>query len=110
MAYDQALAERVRHILAEQSGVVEKKMFGGLTFMLKGNMCCGVLGDDLVVRLGPNGHQQGLAQPGVRPMDFTGRPLKGMLYISPDGHGTEEGLRRWVDQAVEYALSLPQRK
>ena len=110
MAYDQVLAERVRHVLAGQSGVVEKKMFGGLTFMLKGHMCCGVLGDDLVVRLGADSYQQGLAQPAARPMDFTGRPMKGMLYIGPDGHGTEEGLRLWVDQAVDFALSLPQRK
>ena len=87
MAYDQALAERVRHILAEQSGVVEKKMFGGLTFMLKGNMCCGVLGDDLVVRLGPNGHQQGLAQPVC--------PPHGLHGPAPEGDAVYQPRRAW---------------
>lgn len=107
MAYNETLAARVRMTLAGRMQVTEKKMFGGLTFMLRGNMCCGVVKDDLVVRVGPVNQDEALAEPNARPMDFTGRPLRGMVYIGPEGYRNDEELRHWVDQALSFALSLP---
>ena len=75
--------------------------------MLGGNMCCGIIRDDLVVRVGPDRREKALANPHVRPMDFTGRPLKGMVYVGPEGYRTEEELNYWLDQALSFALSLP---
>ena len=107
MAYDEGLAERVREVLSGRPGVEEKRMFGGLAFMANGHMCCGVLGEDLVVRVGPDRYEEALAQPHARPMDFTGRPLRGMLYVGPEGHESEEALQWWVHQAVACAMAPP---
>jgi hypothetical protein len=107
MAFDQALAERIRTTLASQSGIVEKKMFGGLAFLLHGHMACGIVGNDLMVRVGPEGHESALAEPNTRPMDFTGKPLKGMVYVSPTGVSTAKALRAWVDRGVEHVRTLP---
>ncbi len=110
MAYNLELAERVRLLLAGQPDVTERKMFSGLTFMVAGHMCCGVLNDDLVIRVGPDRYQPVLAQPVARPMDFTGKPLKGMLYVGPEGCKTEEQLKAWVDEALIFVLNLPTRR
>ncbi len=107
MAYDDKLAERIRSVLKRRSGVTEKKMFGGLTFLLNGNMSCGVIKQDLVLRLGEDGASKALGKPYARKMDFTGKPLKSMVYIGPAGYRTEAQLRRWVMQGVDYAKSLP---
>jgi TfoX/Sxy family transcriptional regulator of competence genes len=107
MPYDEKLADRVRGVLARQEGLTEKKMFGGLSFMLRGNMCCGVVRDDLMVRVGPKQHEEALAEPYARPMDFTGRPLKGMVYVGPEGYCSEESLAKWVKRGVDFATSLP---
>ena len=107
MSYNETLAARVRKTIAGQKELEEKRMFGGLTFMVNGNMCCGVLNDDLVVRIGLDRYRKALARPHARPMDFTGRPLKGMLYIGPEGCKTDQALKSWVDQAVSFALLLP---
>jgi TfoX/Sxy family transcriptional regulator of competence genes len=107
MAYNEGLAQRVRQVLADQPGVVEKKMFGGLTFMLSGNMFCGVLNDDLVVRVGQNSYEEALAASYTRPMDFTGRPLKGMVFVGPDGYRSDEALKKWVRRGIDVALSQP---
>lgn len=107
MAYDESLAERVRATLAERDGVTERKMFGGLAFMLHGNMCCGVLGDELMLRLGPEAAERALGEPHVREMDFTGRPMTGMVFVEAAGLAGEEALERWVDGAVGYASALP---
>jgi hypothetical protein len=107
MAYDEKLAQRVRQVLADQPTLAEKKMFGGLSFMISGNMCCGVLNDDLVVRVGQNGYKEALAAPYVRPMDFTGRPLEGMVFVGPGGYRSDEALKEWVGRGVRFALSLP---
>lgn len=85
MAYDEKLAERVRKVLATREGVAEKKMLGGLAFLLGGRMCCGVLNDDLVVRVGPKRHAAALDRPHARSTDFTGRPLTGFVYVGPRG-------------------------
>ena len=107
MAFDQELAQRVRDALAEAGQEpAEKKMFGGLSFMLGGHMFCGVVGDTLMVRLGADAAEEALGRPHVRPMDFTGRPMKGMVFVEPAGLH-ESALRHWADAAAEYARSLP---
>ncbi len=110
MAYDEALAQRVRSILDGLEGVSEKKMFGGLAFMLGGNMCCGVLSDRLVVRLGEEGSSAVLGKPGVRPMDFTGKPMKTMVYVDAQAVENEDALGWWVDRAVDFVSTLPMKR
>jgi TfoX/Sxy family transcriptional regulator of competence genes len=106
MAYDEQLARRIRKILRRRDGVTEKKMFGGLSFLLHGKMCCGVLQNDLVVRIQPEDYEAALKESYVRPMDFTGRPLKGFIYIGPEGYQTEKDLSRWIEHGVEFASSI----
>lgn len=84
-------------------------MFGGIAFMLHGNMCCGVIGDDLMVRIGTTGYEEALSHPHTRPMDFTGRPWKGMIYVSPDGYSERHDLEAWVLRGLDYAASLPRK-
>jgi hypothetical protein len=85
-------------------------MFGGLTFLVRGHMCCGVVGDDLVVRVGPERYADAVSRPGARPMDFTGRSLKGFVYVGPTGYVTDRTLAKWVRLATEYVSSLPAKK
>lgn len=106
MAYDELLAERVREELQADPAYSERKMFGGVCFMLHGNMCTGVVGDRLMLRLGEEAVQAALTQPHVSPMDFTGRPMKGMVYVDQDALGGA-ALARWVDQAATFARTLP---
>ena len=106
MAYDEALADRVRQVLGRHKELTEKKMFGGITFMLRGNMCCGVTKEDLVVRVGAEQYEKVLVEPHARPMDFTGRSLKGLLYVGPGGYESDEALGKWVERGVLFALSL----
>jgi TfoX N-terminal domain len=108
VAYDERLAARVRALLAERTDVGERKMFGGLTFMVGGNMCCGVNGDELIVRLDPDHEEEALARPHARPMDFTGRPMRGFITVQPDGI-EGDALNRWVLEAVARAESLPRK-
>ena len=108
MAYDEELAARVRE-LAERSGMREQKMFGGIGFMLGGNMCCGVHGQDLIDRLAAEESDEALRDPSVRRMDITGRPMKGWLFVSADGTRTERALRSWVERAADFAGSLPKK-
>ena len=107
MAYNENLADRIREVLAHRNGLTERKMFGGLSFMLGGNMCCGIVKDDLVVRVDPDSYERALTRPHARPMDFTGRPLKGMVYVGPEGYRTDQELQYWLGQALSFALSLP---
>ncbi len=107
MAYDQGLVQRVREETSELPGYVEKKMFGGVGFMLQGNMACGVNGADLIVRVGPERYESALAQPHTRPFDLTGRPMKGWVFVNAEGYEADEDLKAWMQQGVEYALSLP---
>jgi hypothetical protein len=101
------LAQRARELLAPRPGLVEKAMFGGLAFMLQGNMCCGVLNEDLVVRVGPDAYDRALEQPGAREFDFTGRPMKGWVLVGAAGCASDGALERWIQQGVQFALSLP---
>jgi TfoX/Sxy family transcriptional regulator of competence genes len=107
MAYDEGLATRVRDVLGDRPGLAEKQMFGGLAFLLHGNMACGVRGDDLIVRVAAEVADAAQDEPGTRPFDLTGRPMKGWLLVDADGHAEDEDLRRWVDRGVAYASSLP---
>ena len=110
MAYDEELAERVRRALTPREGLSEKKMFGGIAFMLRGNMACGIVKDDLMVRVGPERYDDALARPHARPMDFTGRAMKGMVYIGPEGLRSDADLAEWVRGGAEFAATLPPKK
>ena len=110
MAYDEKLAGRVRLLLKARKKISEKRMFGGLAFMLRDKMCCGVLNQDFVARIGPNAYESALEAPHVRPMDFTGRPLKGYVYVGPRATSSDRVLKTWVDRSVEFTSSLPEKK
>jgi TfoX/Sxy family transcriptional regulator of competence genes len=107
MAYDEGLAERIRGVLADRPDVSEKRMFGGIVFMIRGHMSVGIAKDDLMVRVGRDSHDELVRQPHARPMDFTGRPMKGFLYVSSPGLESDADLERWVGHGVKHALSLP---
>jgi hypothetical protein len=106
MAYDEGLATRVRDALGDQPGLVEKKMFGGLAYLVDGNMACGVRGDDLMVRLSTQDTDEALRQSDVRPFEMGGRTSKGWVLVSPDGHGDDADLRRWIGRGLAYARTL----
>jgi TfoX/Sxy family transcriptional regulator of competence genes len=106
MPYDEDLANRLRELLADEDGVTERKMFGGLAFMLSGNMACGVVGDRVMLRLGKEAAAVALDEPHVSPMDFTGRPSAGMVYLEPAG-SVPETLPGWIARAAAFADTLP---
>ena len=105
MAYDEDLANRIRELLAAQKGIEEKRMFGGLTFMVAGHMCCGVLKDDLIVRIEPSDFETLVAQPHVRPFDFTGRTMQGMVYVESSALADAGVLRTWVHRGTDYVAA-----
>lgn len=107
MAYDEELADRVRDSLGGRPDVGQRKMFGGIAFMVGGHMCCGVIGEDLVVRLGPDGADAALDEPHTRPMDFSGRPMSGFVYVSPGGTTGPRSLEGWVARALDFVATLP---
>jgi len=109
VAYHEELAARVRRVLSRHPGVTERKMFGGIAFMVRGNMCCGVVKDDLMVRVGPERFEQLLGAPGARPMDFTGRPMRGMVYVDGSACANGRTLAKWVNRGAEFAASLPKK-
>ena len=106
MAFDEGLAERLRTLLADEADTHEKKMFGGLCFLCRGNMAFGIVGHELMVRVGPRAWPDALLQPHVREMDFTGRSMKGMVYVEVEGIAEDTDLSRWVEQGMAYARSL----
>jgi len=110
MAYDETLADRTRRAVGPRADVTEKKMFGGLAFLLDGRMFCGILKDDLMVRVGPERYRAALAEAHVRPMDFTGRPMNGYVFVGPDGSRTEKAIKKWVDQGVAFVATLDGRR
>ena len=110
MACDEKLVERIRASLADESDVVEKKMFGGLAFMLRGNMACGVTGDDLMLRVGKEHHEEALALPHAREMDFTGKPMRGFIFVAAEVCKTAKSLGQCLVLAREYAQTLPDKK
>lgn len=102
MAYNEKLAERVREQLVEQKTVEEKRMMGGLTFMVNSKMCVGILDDDLMVRIAPEVYEEALEQPGCRVMDFTGKPMKGFVFVDPEGTKGAKQLGHWISLALDF--------
>jgi TfoX/Sxy family transcriptional regulator of competence genes len=108
VAFDEGLAQRVRSLLDARTDVDERRMFGGIAFLVAGNMCCGVNEDDLIVRLDPDQADELLAsESGARPMDFTGRPMRGWLFVAPEATAEDADLESWVRRAEEFASKLP---
>jgi TfoX/Sxy family transcriptional regulator of competence genes len=107
MAYDEGLAERLREIFTDRYDIDEKKMFGGIAFMLHGHMCCGIVNDTLMARVGPEQYDAALERPHAREMDFTGKAMKGFVYVDPPGYESDEDLRDWVALCESFVNSLP---
>jgi hypothetical protein len=107
MSFDEILAARVRKMLSRKQGFSEHKMFGGLCFMLNGNMCGGVLNDDLIVWVMPDEYAAALKRPHTRKFDFTGRPMKGFVVVRPKGNRTDNSLKTWLALGIRCAMSLP---
>lgn len=107
MAYDEGLAQRLNEILAAVPGIVEKKMFGGIGYLVGGNMACGIIGEDLIIRVGPDKYDDSLQMRHARPFDFTGRPMKGWIMVSPEGYESDSHLHEWAERGLEFAYSLP---
>jgi len=110
MAYNEALAQRIRVTLGRHSAFTEKKMFGGICFLINGNMVCGTSSEELMLRLGDEGAQAALQESNTREMDFTGRPLKSMIYVSPEGIVSDRNLERWVKRAAYFVSTLPPKR
>jgi TfoX/Sxy family transcriptional regulator of competence genes len=110
MAFDPGLAERVRELVSGSQAISERKMFGGLAFMVDGRMFVGILGSSLMARVGSERHQDALALPHVRPMDFTGRPMKGYVYVDAPGLAEDRDLQAWVQWCLAHAQALPSRR
>ena len=106
MAFDSHVADRVRAVLDRRNDVVEKRMFGGLAFMVAGHMCCGVIEDRLMARIGPDQYAEALALPYVREMDFTGRPMTGFVYVDEPGFRSEKDLEQWVARCELFIATL----
>ena len=107
MAYDEKLEARIRDFLGPRDDLEAKKMFGGLCFLINGNMACGVLNGDFIAKVDPERHDALLKKPAARPFDFSGRPMKGILYVGPDGVKAPKDLRFWVETSLAHALSKP---
>jgi len=107
MAYDEGLLERLRDVMSDIPGVSEKKMFGGMCILVNGNMCCGIVNDILMVRVGPDQYLQCLELESAREMDFTGKPLRGMVYVDPEGLAEDVDLKAWVDRCMNFMNTLP---
>jgi hypothetical protein len=107
MGYDEGLAQRVREEMEELPGYTEKRMFGGVGFMLQGNMATGVIGEDLIVRVGREEYETALEEPQVTPFDMTGRPMTGWVVFGGAAYASDEDLGKWIQRGVDYARSLP---
>ncbi|MDA0681268.1 MAG: TfoX/Sxy family protein [Proteobacteria bacterium] len=107
MPFDEGVAERLREVFDSRNDVVEKKMFGGIAFMHRGNMCCGIVNDALMARVGPDAYETALSRPHTRKMDFTGKAMKGFVYVDPEGFAEDGELRDWVALCEVYTRSLP---
>ncbi len=106
MGYDEQLAQRVRLAMKIRPDVIEKKMFGGLAFLLQGKMFCGIVKGELMSRVGPERYDESLSEPHVRAMDFTGRPMKGYVFVEAAGCRTDKEVRRWVERGAEFVETL----
>jgi TfoX/Sxy family transcriptional regulator of competence genes len=107
VAYDESFADRIRDVLGDDPGIDERKMFGGIAFLLDGNMFVGIAKNELMVRVGPDAWEDALAQPHAREMDFTGRSMKGYVFVDPEGIAEDDELKAWVDRALDFVGTLP---
>ncbi len=107
MAYDTALADEIRVRIGAHAGFSEREMFGGIAFMINGNMAVGVSGNELMVRVGKDAHDEMVALPGARMFDMAARPMRGWLSVAPEGFATDAALDAWVERGVAFAESLP---
>ena len=107
MPYSEVLADRIQKIVGSGSAVSSRKMFGGLCIMEHGHMLVGVVGDQLMVRVGPDAYEDAMSEPHARPMDFTGRVMKGMVYVDPAGLETDAALASWIERAHAFVSTLP---
>ena len=107
MAYDKKLTDRMRVALGRVQSVTERKMFGGIAFMVRGNMCCGVIDDRMMVRVGPLAYEKALKLSHAGPMDFTGKSMRGFVYIAPEGVRTARQLQAWVQRGLDFVETLP---
>ena len=109
MAYDAAIAEEIRAVIGEHPGLTEKEMFGGIAFMINGNMAVGVSGEDLMVRVGKDAHDEMMALPGATTFSKSARPMRGWLTVTREGFGTEDDLKAWIGRGVAFAETLPKK-
>ena len=107
MSYDEETAERLRRLLYTRPDVVEKKMFGGLCFLLNGYMVVGISKGELLIRVGPEQHEKVMRMKHVRPMDFTKKPMKGFAFVGPKGFDSDAALARWVERCLRFVSTLP---
>lgn len=107
MAFDESLAGGIRDVLAHRLDIEEKKMFGGLGFLLNGNMLVGVWKDSLIVRIGPDAYEDALREPHVKEFDITGKPMKGWIMVEPEGVEQEDQLKNWIERATMFVKTLP---
>lgn len=107
MAYNEELAERIREKLLSKPAFVERKMFGGVCFVFQGNMACGILQNDLIIRVGKEAYESALALPYTKKFDITGKAMTGWIMVSPEGHGSDEQLDAWLKRGIDLAASLP---
>jgi len=107
VSYDAKAADRVRQLLSGCADVAEKRMVGGLSFLVEGNMCCGITGTTLMVRVGADGRDQALREPHVQPMRLAGRALSGFICVEPAGFATDDALARWVQRGLAFVAGLP---
>lgn len=107
MAYDEGVAARLRELFVGSPGIIEKRMFGGLAFMFRGHMLIGIIGESLMARVGPVEYATALKRPFVREMDFTGKPMKGYVYVDPAGFEADADLKRWIERCLGFNASLP---
>ena len=110
MAYDEKLALRLAKAFSRRKGAVEKKMFGGIAYMVNGHMCCGVVDELLMLHVGPDAYQDTLKEKHTREMDFTGRPMKGYIYVEPKGCKSDADLKSWIERGIKFIKTLPPKK
>jgi hypothetical protein len=107
MAYDLKLAQRVREVLGSAKGLSEKEQFGGVAFLMRGNVACGIIGNELLVRVGPQRHEEAMSSKDAKPFSLTGRPSKGWVLVAPSGVRSSASLKKWAEMGLEFAKSLP---
>lgn len=107
MGYDEGLAGRVRAAVGDREDISEKRMFGGLCLLSRGNMFAGIQGETLMARVGPDRHDEAVGRPHARIMDFSGRSMRGFVYVDPPGIRTDEQLREWLELSLAFVDTLP---